>query len=213
MEKNTKITLLFIIASIIIISLFVVIKNNASMERQMPPSNSMQSDDHENGEITDSWREYLRNMAIREFSGDIFMPDVILVDPDGNDIRFSEFRNNLVIIEFWSPNCFYCVKSMPHLEKSYNKFKQRGLVVLGITVPQNPKSVKEFKLKQKLTFPLLIDSKGLLFRFFKVRGIPHFVLVDRGKIIGDAVGLRDWYSEDAQALIEGMLQEEETRNQ
>jgi len=214
MENRTKTVLLSLVIFIIILSLsLAIIKKNSLMERQMPPSNNIESENYEKVEITDSWRKYLRSMAIREFGGEILMPEAVLRDLDGNDVRVSEFRNNLVIIEFWAPNCFYCVKSMPHLEKSYNKFKERGLVVLAITVPQNPKSIRDFKQKQELTFPLLIDSKGFLFRFFKVRGIPHYVLVDRGRIIGDAIGLRDWYSEDAQALIEGMLTEEETRNQ
>lgn len=213
MEKSTKTVLLSLTIFIIVLSLFVIIRNNASMERQMPPLEDTKSANYGEDTGTDSWRKYLKSMAIREFDSVRDMPEAVLRDLDGNDVRVSEFKDKVVVIEFWSPTCFYCVKSMPHLEKLYNRFKDRAFVVLALTYPKMSGAIREFKREHNLTFPFLMDQNGLLFRFFKVRGIPHFVLVDKGKIIGDAVGLRDWYSEDAQALVEGMLENIEASNQ
>ncbi|MBD3307754.1 redoxin domain-containing protein [candidate division KSB3 bacterium] len=85
--------------------------------------------------------------------------------------------------------------------------KAQGFVVVAISNDQ-PSSLVSFVEEYELTFPILVDPEGEVFRKYFVRGIPVTYLLDRqGRIAGMFPGEADWSSEKAQALIDQLLQE------
>jgi peroxiredoxin len=92
------------------------------------------------------------------------------------------------------------------MEKLYKKFKDKDFTILAIDVQEDANSVKIFREKYKLNFPILLDSDGSVQQFYGVISLPTTYLVDReGNIIGGAIGARDWANESAFLLINQLL--------
>lgn len=135
-------------------------------------------------------------------------PDFTLPDVEGRPVRLRDFRGKLVFVNFWATWCPPCRLEMPSMERLYQTFKPTDFAMLAVSIDrQGAPVVKPFMAELKLTFPALLDSKTEVARQFGLRGLPTTYLIDReGRLIGAAVGGRDWYSTEARALIAGLLQ-------
>ncbi len=135
--------------------------------------------------------------------------DFTLPDLSGNATRLSDFKGNVVLLNFFATWCLPCREEMPTLEKLFQTYKHKDFVVLGIASDTKGKEVVEpFVKEYNVTFPVVLDTESVVSRQYHVRGIPTIYLLDRqGKIAGTYVGGADWNSEEAHALIEQLLQE------
>lgn len=129
------------------------------------------------------------------------------VDMEGNSLYFNEFRGKVVLLNFWATWCGPCKKEMVPLEVLYQRFRERGFVVLGVSLDQGGvQVVKSFVEKRGLTFPVVIDTSGKAKSIYHVTSLPTTFLIDQdGRIIGKSLGPRDWASEAAFALVESLL--------
>lgn len=94
------------------------------------------------------------------------------------------------------------------MEELYQRFKDEDFVMLAIDLRESQNTVKDFAREYKLNFPILLDLTGKIGDTYGVRAIPTTYLIDRqGKLIGKAVGARDWASQEAFELIEHLLEE------
>ena len=129
----------------------------------------------------------------------------------------THYRGKVVIINFWASWCVPCLEEMPSLERLYQKFKDSGLVVLGIGIDDTAQALEEFQKKLGITFPILVDSKGTLKLPYSIRGYPETFIVDRkGKIVlfmdpdtnqpvTKVIGPRDWDSPEVMGRIKKLL--------
>jgi peroxiredoxin len=113
--------------------------------------------------------------------------DFTLKDLDGDSQRLSDyFQKNVILIDFWATWCIPCVKELPHFQRFYDKYKEKGLVVLAITVdgPETVAMVKPFVKSHKYNFPVLLDTESKVIALYDPRVIlPYTILIDRqGKI-------------------------------
>jgi thiol-disulfide isomerase/thioredoxin len=93
-----------------------------------------------------------------------------------------ELKGKAVVVEFWATWCPPCRKSIPHLNELNKKFKDKGLVILGIT-KEDENVVTKFRGTTPMEYTVAIDEKGDLGKTFGVSGIPHaFVVGKDGKI-------------------------------
>lgn len=131
--------------------------------------------------------------------------------PDGNSIRLADYRGKVVFLNFWATWCVPCREEMPSMEQLYRRYKERGLVVLAISVDaEGAKAVVPFVKELKLTFPIGLDPKMALAQQYGVLGIPSSFLVDRkGRLVALALGPRDWDSVTARAVIESLLRQDD----
>jgi peroxiredoxin len=127
----------------------------------------------------------------------------------GKDMALKDFTGNLIFLNFWATWCGPCREEMPSLEAVYQGFKGKGFILLTISVDYaGEKVVKEFMEKHRYTFPVLLDPKCSCLDLFDIKGIPSTLIIDKGgRLIGRAVGPRNWNSNDAVALIHKLLQE------
>lgn len=94
-----------------------------------------------------------------------------------------ELKGKPVIVEFWATWCPPCRASIPHLNELNKKFKDKGLVIVGVT-DEDQKTVTEFRKKLPMDYSVAIDKEGKLGEKFGVNGIPHaFVVGKDGKIV------------------------------
>ena len=123
-------------------------------------------------------------------------------------IKLSDFRDKLVLIEFWGSQC--CARHMPNIEKAYKRYKGRNFVVLGIEIQQSlgVGGVRRFVKVHEITFPILLDgaSDGVS-DLYEVTHIPHAILIGPdGVVIKKFSGASyNWNSMAAATLIEKHL--------
>lgn len=95
---------------------------------------------------------------------------------------------------------------MPSLVKLYNEFKKGEFIVLAINVQEKRAIVKKYMKDNKLPFPVFLDADGKVSYRYGIRAHPAHFLIDRqGKLIGHALGARDWASSASQNLIRHLL--------
>ncbi len=95
---------------------------------------------------------------------------------------------------------------MPSLVKLYNEFKKDDFVVLAINVQEKRKIVEKYIKSNNLPFPVLLDVDGKVSYRYGIRAHPAHFLIDRqGKLIGQALGARDWASIDSRNLIQYLV--------
>ncbi len=116
--------------------------------------------------------------------------DFTLTDLQGKPWTLKSLRGKVVLVNFWATWCPPCRKELPDLETLYNRFKNRGFIVLGIT-DEKVSTVQPFVAKQGMTYPILLDPGRKVNTLFEVQGIPRSVIYDRnGKLAAEAIDMR-----------------------
>ncbi len=124
----------------------------------------------------------------------------------GETLKLKAQRGKPVLVNFWATWCAPCREEMPAMERLYLKHRERGFVLLAVSVDSDASLVKPFLEKLKLTFPVTLDSKMDLANSYGVRALPASFLIDRnGYLTALALGPRAWDNRAAHMLVEGML--------
>jgi len=135
-------------------------------------------------------------------------PDFSLPTLEGQTVTLSALRGRVVFLNFWATWCPPCREEMPSIERLHRELKDQGLVVLGVDVDESPKLVAKFIEDFRLGFPVVLDAGSHVFSRYGVRGLPTTILIDRqGRVVGAAVGPRDWASPAGRALIRSLLEQ------
>lgn len=122
-------------------------------------------------------------------------------------LRLSDFKGRVVFLNFWATWCLPCKEEMPSLERLYRRYKERGLMVLAISVDTGGSApVAAFVKELRLTFPIGLDPKLEVAGRYKIWALPSSFLIDRqGNTAAIATGPRNWDSPAAHAVIETLL--------
>lgn len=131
-----------------------------------------------------------------------------LRDLEGERVSLSNSRGKVILLNFWATWCEPCRAEMPSIENLYRKFKDKGLVIIGVSVDNSEKAVRSFIRERGITFPILLDKeKEVSFGDYGIIGLPVTFLIDRKGIIVDKVfGERQWDSEDTIEKINRLLE-------
>ena len=132
----------------------------------------------------------LNNIAINEIPKPI--SSLIFEDFSGKEINLKDFREKLVIINFWATWCAPCKKEMPSLDKLYQDSTFKNLEILAVNMEQ-PNQLKTKKFFSDLNIKKLnifFDRKLNFVKEFKLRGVPTTILVNKkgeefARIIGE----------------------------
>ncbi len=149
---------------------------------------------------------FLLLLPVTSFSGDI-APDFTLKSLDGKTYRLSELRGKVVVLNFWATWCPDCIEEMPSLQKAYTRFKNDGLVVLGVSIDRKKEKVAQFVKRLKITYPILLDTSGDVFiKKYTVIGLPSTFIIDRNGVISERIiGRYDFTSKVFQEKIQRLL--------
>ncbi len=100
-------------------------------------------------------------------------------------IKLSSFvGKNLILLNFWTTWCPYCLREIPELKQLQKKYENKGLKIIAVNISEKETEVSKFVKKQQINYTILLDSKGKVARQYSVRGIPtNFLINLKGEII------------------------------
>jgi peroxiredoxin len=133
----------------------------------------------------------LAGVGYATIGGSVAAPDVTFISLAGDKVSTQSLRGKVVMVNFWATSCTTCVKEMPQMVETYNKFKGQGLQFVAVAMNYDPPNyVLNFTETRKLPFTVAMDSGGDLARSFgDVALTPTtFVIGKDGKILKRYVG-------------------------
>src|ERR1035438_853733 len=99
-------------------------------------------------------------------------PDFVLKARDGKNLRLSEFRGQVVLVNFWARWAGDSRKEMPALDRINATYQRAGLVVLGVTVDDDVRRSDEFANSMGVSYPILFDLDGSTGRDYLIQRMP-----------------------------------------
>lgn len=120
-------------------------------------------------------------------------PPITLTDLKGRTVSLAAYKGKVVVLDFWATWCGPCRIEMPRVQKLHTDLKSKGLVVLGVNVSEDPKTVKAFLAKNpSYTFNILLDKDGKVSNQYKADAIPTLVVIGKdGKVRSWFQGVRE----------------------
>jgi thiol-disulfide isomerase/thioredoxin len=114
-------------------------------------------------------------------------PDIKLPSPEGAEVALSSLKGKYVLIDFWASWCGPCRQENPNVVRMYNKYKDKGFEIFGVSLDQDKGKWLKAIANDKLTWPHVSDLKGWessAATLYGITAIPQTVLLDKeGKII------------------------------
>jgi len=112
-----------------------------------------------------------------------------LKDMNGADVRLSDFKSKVLLINFWGTWCAPCRAEIPELIKIADQYKDKGVVVLGLAQQDTPEDLRAFAAEHKMNYPSLLSTEDVEEAFGPLWAVPMSFIVDRaGSICFKHVG-------------------------
>jgi peroxiredoxin len=110
-------------------------------------------------------------------------PDFVLKGMDGRNLRMSEYRGQVVLVNFWARWAGDSRQEMPALDRINTTYGRAGLVVLGVSIDEDLARAREFANAMKVSYPILFDTGSDIGRDYQLQKMPMTILVDRAGIV------------------------------
>jgi peroxiredoxin len=125
------------------------------------------------------------------FSAKEMAPDVTYTTLSGEKVTAESLRGKVVMVNFWATSCVTCIKEMPEMVRTYNKYKDQGLEFIAVAMSYDPPNyVLNYAQTRSLPFKVALDTQGEIARSFgDVKLTPTTFVIDKnGNIIKRYVG-------------------------
>ncbi len=133
-------------------------------------------------------------------------PDFALKSSTGENLRLSEYRGDVVMINFWATWCGPCRQEMPLLDELYNRYQRVGFNLLGVNIDDDSSRAMQMADELGIDFPVLFDASKEVSRLYRVDAMPVTVLVDREGTVryvhhGYKPGYENMYLDQIRSLL------------
>jgi len=128
--------------------------------------------------------------------------DFTLTDLEGNPVSLSDFKGNIVVLNFWATWCPPCIAEIPDFVKVFNEFRDKDVQFIGVS-NEDISTLKNFAADYNINYPILVDDKNIM-AIWGIRAIPTTFVFDRdGQIVFKNVGMMT--GEQIRNVIENIL--------
>ena len=132
--------------------------------------------------------------------------DFVIDDMHGNAVTLSDYRGQVILLDFWATWCAPCRIEMPWFVEFFDEYETEGFVVLAVNVDDSPEATRLFAEDFELDFPVLIaeDRDDLLDAYGPPIGYPTAFIIDReGRICRSHTGItaKETFEQEIQALL------------
>lgn len=99
-------------------------------------------------------------------------------------LLLKELRGKVIGLEFWTHSCGNCDNAAPHMQEIYEKYKDKGFILIGIHTPElesdrNIESIRQYIQEKGLTFPVAVDNDMIMWSLYGNRYWPTLYLIDK----------------------------------
>jgi peroxiredoxin len=137
------------------------------------------------------------------------VPSFMIMDLKGKEKQLDDYKDKLILVNFWASWCGPCNEEAPSMEKMYKELRSKGLVVVGISIDHHVSQVEKFVKEYSITFPVLLDTDENVASSYGITGVPETFILNRNyKLIKHIIGPIDWTSPDATNYLSELLKEE-----
>lgn len=112
-------------------------------------------------------------------------PDFETVSDSGQPVRLSDYRGQVILLNFWATWCGPCRAEMSEFEQAYNAHNQDGLIIVAVNNMEPAAAVQGFRHELGLSFPLVMDEQASIQRRYNIRSYPSTYLIGRDGTILD----------------------------
>jgi len=114
-------------------------------------------------------------------------PEIVLPDLQGRDVKLSELRGKVVLVNFWATWCKPCKEEMPAMQASYDKLRDKGFVVLAVNELEDTARVAEHIRTHGHTFEVVMDHNNKVANMYGVVGLPASFLIDPQGVVRERI--------------------------
>jgi cytochrome c biogenesis protein CcmG/thiol:disulfide interchange protein DsbE len=128
-------------------------------------------------------------------------PDFTLTTLDGGQVKLSSLKGRVVVINFWASWCAPCREEAPVLERIWQEYKDKDVVVVGIAYTDTEKNAKAYLQQFGNTYPNGLDIGTKIYELYNCQGVPETFIIDRNGNV--ARFFKVPFVEDAQHNLDG----------
>jgi peroxiredoxin len=133
-------------------------------------------------------------------------PDFALKSSMGTNLRLSEYRGDVVMVNFWATWCGPCRQEMPLLDELFSRYERVGFSLLGVNIDDDSGKAMNMVSELGVSFPVLFDSRKEVSKLYEVDAMPVTVLIDREGTVryvhhGYKPGYEDKYLDQIRSLL------------
>jgi peroxiredoxin len=144
-------------------------------------------------------------MAASDLTGQS-APDFALKSATGENLRLSEYRGDVVMINFWATWCGPCRQEMPLLDDLYTRYERVGFNLLGVNIDDDSRRAMQMVKDLGVSFPVLFDDSKVVSELYQVEAMPVTVIVDREGLVryvhhGYKPGYEEHYLTEIRSLL------------
>ena len=141
--------------------------------------------------------------GVRHYQEPIEAPVFSLPDTEDRIHNLTDYKGQVLVLNFWATWCIPCRKEMPALKRAWARLRTEGVQMLGVATRDEPDAVLEYKKMYGLEFPLAMDLDGAVAGDWAVMAVPTaYVITPEGRIAIRVIGGKEW---DSPELIDAII--------
>ena len=134
------------------------------------------------------------------------VPNFTLRNDDGQVVALADFRGKIAIVNFWATWCAPCIEEMPSLNRLAERYADKGLQILGVSIDEDADAYREFLTKNHISFLTLRDPSHNTSERYGTFKLPESYISSRdGRLLNKIIGAADWTSQQMLSYFDTLL--------
>ena len=125
------------------------------------------------------------NAEDNEIKAGVTAPDFTGKKLDGNELKLSEYKGKVVLLDFWASWCGPCQKELPFLMELFDNNDDKNFIIIAVNIDKKIESAQKFldKIKGKAHFPVIWDNTSAIPSLYQIETMPTTIFIDKEGII------------------------------
>jgi cytochrome c biogenesis protein CcmG, thiol:disulfide interchange protein DsbE len=132
-------------------------------------------------------------------------PDFAVRTDQGREMTPVNFGGKVLVLNFWATWCTPCITETPSLSAFERKYRDKGVVVLGISIDKNDQKYKRFLQRFQIAFDTYRDPNATISSNFGTFQIPETYVIKNGRVLRKYISDQNWMSDEVDHYVESLL--------